>query len=380
LDASSQWTQRTDFGGVGRHRATGLSIGNRAYMGIGHYNGTGTETLLSDWWEYDPATNAWTQKADYLGNNGNGEVGAHGFGLELVGYVGLGKLDEFGLYKYDPATNTWAPMTSAPAGGSFQDRANFTIGHKAYFLRLYTTRLWEYNADLNIWKELNPVTFNTFNFSSGFSIYNKGYLKTSNSSQALNEFWKYDSDLDSWDQVATYPGDARLGSVAFVQDDKGYIICGYGAYSLSNLSSQVWQYRPITDSWFRMDDFPGAQRRFSIGLSIGERCYLGTGTNGTNLKDFWEFDASGLADISEEFDESSFSVYPNPAVDFVEFHSEKSLSFDVIVFDALGKMVNILNTENGSVRLNRNSLPGGCYFFQVEVDGEAVYSDRFDFL
>ena len=205
-------------------------------------------------------------------------------------------------------------------------------------------------------------------------------MKTSNSSQALNEFWKYDSDLDSWDQVATYPGDARLGSVAFVQDDKGYIICGYGAYSLSNLSSQVWQYRPITDSWFRMDDFPGAQRRFSIGLSIGERCYLGTGTNGTNLKDFWEFDASGLADISEEFDESSFSVYPNPAVDFVEFHSEKSLSFDVIVFDALGKMVNILNTENGSVRLNRNSLPGGCYFFQVEVDGEAVYSDRFDFL
>ncbi|MEJ6800114.1 MAG: T9SS type A sorting domain-containing protein [Crocinitomicaceae bacterium] len=379
LDAAPQWTQRADFGGVGRHRATSLSIGNKGYMGLGHINGTGSETYFSDWWEYDPATNAWTQKADYLGNNGNGDLGAHGFGLELVGYVGLGEFTDLGLYKYDPATNTWTQMTDAPSGGSFRDRANFTIGHKTYFLRMYTTRLWEYDADLDIWTELNPVTLNTYFWSSGFSIDNKGYLKTSNSSGAQNEFWKYDPDMDTWALVAPFPGDARLASVSFVQDDKGYIICGYGPYGSWNLSSEVWQYNPITDSWFRMADFPGTKRRFSTGFSIGERCYLGTGTNGTNLNDFWEFDASGLADVSEIFDESSFSVYPNPAVDFVEFHSEKSLSFDVIVFNASGKKVNTLNTENGSVRLNRNSLSGGSYFFQVEVDGEAVYSDRFDF-
>ena len=42
--------------------AVGFSIGSKGYIGTG-YNGS----LYKDFWEYDPATNAWTQKADFGG-------------------------------------------------------------------------------------------------------------------------------------------------------------------------------------------------------------------------------------------------------------------------------------------------------------------------
>ena len=71
FDASAWWEKRADFGSNARHRGTGLSIGNKGYFGLGHYNGAGPNIVMSDWWEYDPATNSWSQKADYIGNNGN---------------------------------------------------------------------------------------------------------------------------------------------------------------------------------------------------------------------------------------------------------------------------------------------------------------------
>lgn len=64
--ASLQREKKADYGSFGRHRAIGIGVGNRVYAGTGHLNGTGVDTWYADWWEYDPATNAWTQKADYI--------------------------------------------------------------------------------------------------------------------------------------------------------------------------------------------------------------------------------------------------------------------------------------------------------------------------
>lgn len=312
--SASQWTQRSDFGGVGRHRSTGLSIGNKVYMGLGHYNGTGVETYFADWWEYDPATNAWTQKVDYPGNNGNGELGAHGIGLELVGYVGLGELDDYVLYKYDPATNSWTLMSSPPNVGTFQDTGDFTIGHKAYFTRLNTTQLWEYDADLDTWTQKNPLPFTTYFSWSGFAIGDKGYLKISNSGLTVNQFWEYTPATDMWVQKTACPGYARLSSVSFVQNGKGYIVCGYGVGNHSDLTSEVWEYDPITDSWLQMEDFPGASRRYSTGITLKNQCFLGNGTNGTNFNDFWEFDKYAGSD---ELEGDLFKVFPNPCSDYL---------------------------------------------------------------
>lgn len=348
---ASQWTQRADFGGVGRHRTTGLSIGNRIYLGLGHSNGTGVETYFSDWWEYDPSTNAWTQKVDYPGNNGNGELGAHGIGLELVGYVGLGELDDYALYKYDPSLNNWTQMSSPITSGTFQDTGDFTIGHKAYFTRLNTSQLWEYDADIDSWSQKNALPFTTYFSWSGFSLDGKGYLKISNSALTVNQLWEYDPILDAWQQKTPFPGYARLSSVSFVQYGKAYIVCGYGAGNHSDLTSEVWEYNPLIDTWSQLEDFPGTSRRYSTGISMGDKCFLGTGTNGTNFNDFWEFDA--LASLNEK-EHTKIMVYPNPTDDYIVLEKAKR----AVLLDLNGKK--IMDLEEGYNDLKNTE--GGIYF------------------
>ncbi len=376
-NASHQWTQRTDFGNIGRHRAVGISIGNRAYLGLGHYNGTGVETYFSDWWEFDPATGAWTQKVDYPGNSGNGELGAHGMGLESVGFVGLGELDDYSLYKYDPQTNSWTQVASPTSiGGTFQDTGDFTIGHKGYFMRISSDQLWEYDADLDSWTQKNQPPFDVYFSFSGFSINGKGYLKTSNNSLTVNDFWEYDPSLDFWTLKAVFPGLARLSSISFVQRNKGYIICGYGVNAHSDLTSEVWQYSPSTNSWAQLENFAGTKRRYSVGFNIGERCYLGTGTNGTNLNDFWEFDA--VAGLEDNLSKLLFTTYPNPANHSINFHSDQWSTYEIVYFNSQGSIQGQVKSEFGAARINRTDLQG-MYFYHILVDGQIVHKGKFVF-
>ena len=62
--ATDTWTQKADFGGTARTGAVGFSIGSKGYIGTGHMIGS---LLQKDFWEYDPAANTWTQKADFGG-------------------------------------------------------------------------------------------------------------------------------------------------------------------------------------------------------------------------------------------------------------------------------------------------------------------------
>jgi N-acetylneuraminic acid mutarotase len=102
--AISGWTQKADFGSHGRHRGVGIAIGNKGYMGMGHYNGAGPNIVLKDWWEYDPANGTWTQKTDYIGNGGNGTYAPLTFGMDNLGFIGGGQVATSNdFFKYDPS-------------------------------------------------------------------------------------------------------------------------------------------------------------------------------------------------------------------------------------------------------------------------------------
>lgn len=62
--ANDSWVKVADFPGqTGRSGAVAFVMGNKAYVGTG-YNG---KDRLKDFWEYDPATNSGTRKADFGG-------------------------------------------------------------------------------------------------------------------------------------------------------------------------------------------------------------------------------------------------------------------------------------------------------------------------
>ncbi|HET6989765.1 MAG TPA: hypothetical protein VFJ43_00510, partial [Bacteroidia bacterium] len=60
------WIEKANFPGPARHRASAAAVGNRGYMGLGHINAI-VDVLYDDWYEYDPGSDSWTQKANYPG-------------------------------------------------------------------------------------------------------------------------------------------------------------------------------------------------------------------------------------------------------------------------------------------------------------------------
>ena len=98
------WTQKANLVGGGREYAAGFAIGNKGYIGAG--------TGYNDFWEYDPATNTWTQKANFAGGT---RLGPTGFSIGNKGYIGTGYYKNNALvtfyykdfWEFDPNTNIW---------------------------------------------------------------------------------------------------------------------------------------------------------------------------------------------------------------------------------------------------------------------------------
>lgn len=92
--AQGYWTQKADMTSTilaGRYMAVGFSIGNKGYVGTGQLPLCGP---LSDFWEYDPGTDTWDQKANYKGFGfcaGYGTWNAVGFSIGSKGYIGTGE-------------------------------------------------------------------------------------------------------------------------------------------------------------------------------------------------------------------------------------------------------------------------------------------------
>src|SRR5688572_29638337 len=81
------WIQKATYGGAARHRAVGVSVGGRGYMGLGHINSV-VDVQFADWWEYDPGTNSWAQKANFPPGK---RYHAVAFAIDSFAYVGTGR-------------------------------------------------------------------------------------------------------------------------------------------------------------------------------------------------------------------------------------------------------------------------------------------------
>lgn len=369
--SAGAWTKMADFGGAtGRHRAVGLSIGNKGYMGTGHINGTGVETYFSDWWEFDPATNSWSQKADYIGNNGQGDLGLVSVSIDDldVGFVGLGELDPTSFYKYYPASNTWAQVSSPPIG-YFNDTRGFTIGQEAYFFGSWGVPIvYSYNVYIDTWTAKTPPVYGISGFYSCFTIDGYGYVKNN------YYLFKYDPTIDSWSLVDNFPGLSQRSAQTFVYDDKAYFVSG--GYGLNwTPVSEVWVFDPETEEFNRIGDFPGTSRRLAASFTINDIGYLGTGTNGTNFKDFWRFDPSKIVS-TKEFSIDKFSAYPNPAFDKVNFRSDQFSDFKVQILNLSGQEIGQEQAINGFTSFSREAHAPGMYIYKVIANGKVVHTDK----
>ena len=195
---TNAWTNKAYFGGDARRLAVGFSIGSKAYIGTG-YSGA---YYYDDFWEYDPSSNTWTQKANVPNMPRSGAVG---FSIGSKGYIGTGEgyngynfysLDDF--WEYDPATNIWTQKADF-GGGIRYCAVGFSIGSKGYVgtgqvgTSTFKNDFWEYDPVSDTWTQLPDFAGVPRSDAVGFSIGLKGYIGTSRISLStqLKDFWEF---------------------------------------------------------------------------------------------------------------------------------------------------------------------------------------------
>lgn len=190
--ATNKWTQKADFGGMPRFNAIGISISNKGYIGTGE-DGNGYGGYYKDFWEYDPSMDIWTQKKDFGGTERSKAIG---FTIGDKGYIGTGSVGNDGtsflkdFWEYNPSTNFWTQKADFE-GTVRYGAVGFSIGSKGYigtgkdydgsFYYSETNDFYEYDQQNDIWSQKAAFLGNPRNLAVGFSIGKFGYLGTGTS-------------------------------------------------------------------------------------------------------------------------------------------------------------------------------------------------------
>jgi N-acetylneuraminic acid mutarotase len=374
------WTQKASVPASGRHRGVAINIGNRGYAGLGHINAI-TDILYDDWWEYDPGTNSWTQKASFPPGP---RMHATGFTIGNYGYVGTGRdnayIEQPDLYRYDPSTNTWTAMAPMPGGGR-RGAVAFSINGKGYIgTGTYGTSFYEYNPTTNSWTMKANVPGAGRISAAAFSIGNKGYIGTGDTGGPNVDFYEYDPSTNVWTTKASLSiGPARMEAAGFSMGGYGYIGTGADAQSGNNFDD-FYRYDPGSNSWIQIANFSGAARRYMSTFVLDARAYGVFGTSGTNYNDLWEY--GNLNDVnSTEITNIQVKTFPNPFTEMISFSIPKNIelkSCKLTLMNISGQIVKELeNISEYEFNINRGSLAKGMYFYELIINDNTRSTGKF---
>lgn len=362
--SQGSWIQKANVGGTAtRFAGVGFSIGTKGYIG------SGVTLLSNDFWEWDQATNVWTQKANFTGGYRLAPVG---FSIGNKGYIATGS-DGGSVYyndfwEWDQATNTWSQK--AAFGGVAREFAfGFSIGSMGYIgagedasQAFYD--FWEWNQATNTWSQKALLGGSPLLAAVGFSIGTYGYVGPG---LGGNDLWEWDQTTNVWTQKANFAGTPRTGAAGFSIGSKGYI--GTGEDTNGN-RNDFWEWDQATNTWTQLTDFGGAPRNLAVGFSIGNKGYIGTGRDNSPayiLGDFWEFDPSGNS-VNEIDLSDKISVFPNPSNGKFILHSEKT-DGSVLIYNAEGEKVFEKTNDGRRVSaIDISTLANGIYFLKIRTN------------
>lgn len=393
MSSAAGWIQVSDFGGTARHRTTMLTLGNKVYTGLGHFNGAGPNVLFDDWWEYDPATNAWAQKADYLGGPC---YHAAGFAINDIGYVGTGRVTSTALvqdfFKYDPTTNAWTQLTDFPGTGR-RGAVGFAIDGYGYIAAgTNASDMYRYNPTTDSWTSAATLPGGSRISAVGFELNGFAYMGTGYTSSAgwsTTDFYKYNPTADTWTPIADVGIDPiegpipRMEACAFSVNEKGYVLTGDNISSGTNYKD-MWELDPATDTWTRIEDFDGTARRYMSATTLNGVAYTGLGTNGTNFKDFWRYDPT-LALLENQLELVDANVFPNPASESVQFEFTQLPTaaigkVSISLFDLFGQQIAEKTIDTENTRFDLKQYTSGLYLYTISYESQRLKTGKFSVL
>lgn len=276
-----------------------FSIGTHIYFvsgGIDYGPNVSFPVIMShEVWDFNTATNTWTQKNNFPGE---AQYAGNGFVINGKGYVVNG-WDSTGsgsgssaMWQYDPATDSWTQKAPFPSHSRYTT-ANFVLHGKEYIacgFSPYTNEVWCYDPASDSWSQKHNYPGGGCQAPASMTIGNYGYVGLGASSDGNGSYfvqsgwYRYDDAADSWTRLGDFPGDAAYASQIFVLNGEGYVVNGLDQHSVYyntstgvNTSNKVWKYTPATDTWSLWGVFPDSSTFDGAGLVCNGAGYAGFG-------------------------------------------------------------------------------------------------------
>lgn len=320
----NDWDDEASIGGTNgdgleRGSATAFAIGNKGYVCLGQGQ---TVAYLGDLWEYDLETQAWTQKANFLGGPRKQAVS---FVINGIAYVGTGQ-SSTGLkkdfYKYDPLLNSWTQLND------FQGTARRQ--------------------------------------AVGFELAGNGWVGTGDDGVLKRDFWMYNPATDSWIQKTDFPGTARAGAVGWSTYPTAFIATGEDVNF--EYKKDVWEYNFFANAWVQRTDLPGNGRKNAVAFVINDVAYVGTGFSGIFEDDFYAY--YGIAGLESNHLSFNSTVFPNPVQDVAQIKIDDALITDIEVQLLTISGQEITNPSNVNMHADKitfdmSNLEVGYYIYHL---------------
>jgi N-acetylneuraminic acid mutarotase len=243
------WTELDTFPGRPRVKAVAVTINGKGYVGMGSNSYIFEESVFRDFYEFDPSTSKWTQKASFPGfaSNDLAYTVVNGCLYTAMGFSGTGYSSD--TYKYDPVTDVWTKLVDTPK--SYNAPAFFSIGNDFYvaggFLGRNIRTMFRFNTLTGIWTTAASMPEGRV-MSNGLEIGGKGYVMLGrywggieNGGRIRSDILEYDPTENAWTKRGDFPGGIRQNSMVFTIGGRGYIVMGE---NYSQRKSDVWSFKP----------------------------------------------------------------------------------------------------------------------------------------
>jgi len=378
------WTQKKDFINGYSSSAFAFSINDTIYVG---------NTGGRNFYKYDYTTDTWTSKSDAPAGFDD-RTGSTGFAVNGKGYVigGLNKSHAATaeLWQYDPATDSWTQKADFPGGKRAWGFA-FVIGNNAYFgggadtvdlpgfNAAGLTDFWEYNTITGVWTAKKDLPYDSSYLVApfAFALGGKGYISSGSRydirvGHGIGEpknTWQYDTAANTWTAKATFPGVGREGGVSFLLNNKAYCGAGVSAGG-SHSENDYYTYTATTNKWDTLTlNSPLGGRVYPIVATLSNNnAYIGTGwiaPGKTYYQDWWHFSPAADEVPEKSMPLAGFNCYPVPCNDFLQVQfDDKNAGGTYTIFNAIGQLVAEGFLSIGRL-INTAPLSSGAYIIIV---------------
>ncbi len=351
----------------GRHHPVGFALDGKGYV----VTGTNSADQPSrDFYEYDPLTDTWQTLTDFPGPARSFAIGVVHDGKAYMGFgaSNFSYLRDF--WRYDAQIDQWTQLSSCVCSGR-RHPAMIAIGNRIYVglgddATGDLNDWWMYTMDTDSWVKIADLPgdprHHPFQFNAGGEIF-AGLGHGGNF--IYRDWYKLDTASNTWTAMQLFPGEARVAGTQFNWNNSGFVLSGDGDNHSFMATGEMWRYIPGTDSWTQFTPHPGVSRWAPGSFVINDEVYFFGGLNRQTSQyptDLWKFDlAAATVSINEER-RTELAVFPNPAVDFIQWQGEQHIT-NAILYNTIGQKV--LSAPEDLNRMDVSGIEGGMYVLKL---------------